>query len=63
MTGSDDEARERLAYAAMRAYRRMITPSLTEESVRYLWPRRNEERAAWRAVVETVRAMDAGESG
>lgn len=50
------QERDRLALAAMRAYRRVMSPGLLEESIRHLWATREHERRAWRAVVDAVRA-------
>lgn len=52
----DDEERDRLAVRAMRAYRRVMTPALSDESVRHLWATQEHERRAWRAVVDAVLA-------
>lgn len=54
--GSDapDADRGRLAFAAMRAYRRVTPPSLSKESVRHLWETQERERQAWRAVIDVV---------
>lgn len=57
----NDEERDRLAVAAMRAYRRLMTPSLSDESVRHLWATQERERAAWRAVVAAVLASQASD--